>query len=102
MPFAHEVADFYPLSLDEIEEMLTKLAERRWSEYAGGESQMIADICVRLVQAIPGMTSPRPIYGETAERMVAVEELFVYAIAGGLHISDRRSLAISLFATINY
>jgi hypothetical protein len=82
----------YPLTDREIEE----LAGVAWDTPASSPYRL-ERIQVRLLDAIPGMTVPRPIDGAVADRMNAMERLFV----DGRHAMEFDAWVKELQVTIN-
>jgi hypothetical protein len=62
------VSDYYPLSRDEV---VTLLEEAK----SGG--RIVSEVQVRLNQGIKGMTCPRPIVGDVAERSNKLDQFYV-------------------------
>lgn len=59
LPITEKVADYHPLTVEELRELLTI------ARSAIHDVQV--DICCRIEQAIPGMTCPSPMLGPVAE-----------------------------------
>lgn len=62
-------SDYKPLGIEKLKLLLTVAAGADW--------KLQAKIQVRLTQAIPGMTCPRPTSGPVAKKMVTLDRLYV-------------------------
>jgi hypothetical protein len=77
-PYSETVSDHYPLSVAEIIDLLqTAIAIKDHIEFNQYAVNEIASIQVRLAQGIPGMECPRPIDGDVAERLNALDQAYV-------------------------
>lgn len=63
------VADFHPLTEDEVGKLL--------SDSVNASVSVSAGIQVRLNQAIPGMVCPRPVQGKVSDSMSKLDSLYV-------------------------
>lgn len=75
--WTQDAPDHHPLSDREIEE----LADTALTLRASGKH--VAEIQVRLAQAIPGMTCPRACAGPVSDRLEAMEREFVGGLIAG-------------------
>lgn len=68
VPTSITLADYYPLSKEEVGQLLTMAAQ---------SPRLINEIQIRLCQAVPGATCPYLIEGRNAERTAKLERLYV-------------------------
>lgn len=71
LPTTVNASDHHPLTKDEITGILN------FSKDHAGDGCLVSKAQVRLTQAIPGMTCPRPIDGSVAEKKNRLDEVFV-------------------------
>ena len=71
------VSDYYPLTKEEISELLTTAANNK------GDVSLISGVQVRLNQGIVGITCPRPITGKVAEKLNELDKIFIKEYKSG-------------------
>jgi hypothetical protein len=89
-----EVADYQPLTLAEVTELLELALPLKQGAPSAARVQGLARIQCRLVRGISGMTCPSPIDGDVAQRMTDLESAYVYEL-GSIPVSE---LAGKLYA----
>lgn len=84
--------DYYALSREEVQSLLEIAREKKINLLEGRGTSLdvmsVSSIQVRLVQAICGMTCPRPITGNVSQKMNKLESLYVNWIQGERVVSD--------------
>lgn len=72
-------SDYYPLTVTEVCQMLEAARfAKKWIKSNPQEGTVqIANIQVRLGQGIPGMTCPRPIDGDVADKLCDLDSAYV-------------------------